>query len=162
VIMVTARTEETDAVLGLDLGADDYIRKPFSPRELVARLRVVLRRRLSGSESARQGNLVAGAVILERDAHRALSDGKDIGLTATEFGLLLLFMQNPDMAFSRNQLIDRVWGTGVYVNDRTVDVTVKRLREKLGSERERIETLRGVGYRFRGTSDGHTGQGGPP
>lgn len=149
IIMVTARSGETDAVLGLELGADDYIRKPFSPRELVARLRVVLRRNSTANESL-EGSLSVGRIHMNRAAHRVTLDGKPVDLTLIEYKLLKLFMENPDIAFTRDRLLDRIWGRDVYVSDRTVDVNIKRLREKLGEERERLETVRGIGYRFRG------------
>lgn len=149
IIMVTARSGETDAVLGLELGADDYIRKPFSPRELVARLRVVLRRNSAANESL-EGSLSIGRIHMNRAAHRVTLDGKPVDLTLIEYKLLKLFMENPDIAFTRDRLLDRIWGRDVYVSDRTVDVNIKRLREKLGEERERLETVRGIGYRFRG------------
>jgi two-component system OmpR family response regulator len=155
IVMVTARAGETDAVLGLELGADDYIRKPFSPRELIARLRVVLRRHSTASESL-EGSLSLGHLHMNRAAHRVTLEGKPVDLTLIEYKLLKLFMENPDIAFTRDRLLDRVWGRDVYVSDRTVDVNIKRLREKLGEERERLETVRGIGYRFR--ADGPAGQ----
>lgn len=150
IIMVTARSGETDAVLGLEMGADDYVRKPFSPRELLARLRAVLRRKKQNHDSeTRSGNLSIGAIQMDTTAHRVVVDQKQIDLTLIEYKLLHTFMENPEIAFSRNRLLDRVWGSDVYVSDRTVDVNIKRLREKLGSEKERLETVRGIGYRFQ-------------
>lgn len=148
IVMVTARAGETDAVLGLELGADDYIRKPFSPRELIARLRVVLRRNAVASDP-QEGSLSMGKLHMNRAAHRVTLEGKPVDLTLIEYKLLKLFMENADIAFTRDRLLDRVWGRDVYVSDRTVDVNIKRLREKLGEERERLETVRGIGYRFR-------------
>lgn len=153
VLMVTARSGETDAVLGLEFGADDYIRKPFSPRELIARLRAVLRRRMASTESL-EGAVQIGALNMNRSAHRVTLAGVPVDLTLIEYKLLKLFMENPDIAFSRDRLLDRIWGRDVYVSDRTVDVNIKRLREKLGDERERLETVRGIGYRFAGGSTG--------
>lgn len=150
ILMVTARSAETDAVLGLEMGADDYIRKPFSPRELVARLRVVLRRNLRQREGEREGNLTAGDIRMDTAAHRVTVRDLIVDLTLIEYKLLKLFMENPDIALTRDRLLDRVWGRGVYVSDRAVDVNIKRLREKLGEEKNRLETVRGVGYRFRG------------
>ncbi len=151
IIMLTARSGETDAVLGLEIGADDYVRKPFSPRELIARLRAVLRRqtRPAGEES-RSGNLSIGSITMDTAAHRVLVSEALADLTLIEYKLLKLFMENPEIAFTRDRLLDRVWGRDVYVSDRTVDVNIKRLREKLGDEKSRLETVRGVGYRFRG------------
>jgi len=147
VIVITARTGETDAVLSLEMGADDYIRKPFHLRELIARVRAKLRIRMAGS-NIKNSVLQVGKIRLDPSAHRVTIDGIPIELTLIEFNLLRLFLENPDMAFTRNHLLDRVWGNDVYVNDRTVDVNIKRLREKLGSEKERLETVRGIGYRL--------------
>lgn len=149
ILIVTARSGETDAVLCLEMGADDYIRKPFSPRELIARVRAVLRRQLPTKED-RAGNLQVGTLLMDTAAHRVSVSGKSADLTLIEYKLLRLFMENPDIAFARDRLLDRVWGSDVFVSDRTIDVNIKRLREKLGAERERLETVRGVGYRFRG------------
>jgi len=149
VLMITARTGETDAVLGLETGADDYVRKPFSPRELIARIRAVLRR---GRPAARAESrrLRAGELEMDTAAHRVSVGGEQTELTLVEYRLLKLFLENPDIAFSREKLLDRVWGRDVYISDRAIDVNIKRLREKLKSEKERLETVRGVGYRFRG------------
>ena len=148
ILIVTARTGETDAVLCLEMGAEDYIRKPFSPRELMARLRSVLRRK--GKSEKQGGSLEIGEISMDRDAHRVTVDKQTADLTLIEYKLLKLFLENPEIAFSRDRLLDRVWGRDVYISDRTIDVNIKRLREKLGSERTRLETVRGVGYRFRG------------
>ncbi len=152
VIMLTARSGETDAVLGLEIGADDYVRKPFSPRELIARLRAILRRHSKpGQEgSSLSGNLQIGLITMDTAAHRVLVNNELADLTLIEYKLLKLFMENPEIAFTRDRLLDRVWGRDVYVSDRTVDVNIKRLREKLAGEKGRLETVRGVGYRFRG------------
>lgn len=150
IIMVTAKSEEVDAILGLEFGADDYIRKPFSPRELLARIKVVLRRRVTEKENT--GNLSIGNIHINKTAHKVSINGKEVDLTLIEYKLLKLFMENPDVAFTRDKLLDRVWGRDVYVSDRTVDVNIKRLREKLGEEKFRLETIRGVGYRFKGDS----------
>ena len=151
ILMVTARSGETDAVLGLEMGADDYVRKPFSPRELLARLRVALRRHNRDKDRiAHEGNLELGNIRIDTAAHRVTVNGENIDLTLIEYKLLKLFMENPEIALTRDRLLDRVWGRGVYVSDRTVDVNIKRLPEKLGTEKRRLETVRGVGYRFRG------------
>jgi two-component system OmpR family response regulator len=149
VLMVTARSAETDAVLGLEIGADDYIRKPFSPRELVARVRTVLRRTLPVGED-RNGTLNAGGIVMDTAAHRVYVKEQPVELTLIEYKLLKLLLENTEIAFTRDKLLDRVWGRDVYVSDRTIDVNIKRLREKLGEEKNRLETVRGVGYRFRG------------
>lgn len=152
VIMLTARSGETDAVLGLEIGADDYVRKPFSPRELIARLRAILRRHSKpGSTESQTGNLQVGTITMDTAAHRVLVGETLADLTLIEYKLLKLFMENTEIAFTRDRLLDRVWGRDVYVSDRTVDVNIKRLREKLGVEKGRLETVRGVGYRFRGS-----------
>lgn len=148
VILVTAKTQDIDAILGLEIGADDYVRKPFSPRELTARVKVVLRRKLAEKEDS--GTITIGTITMNKTAHKVLVNQKEIDLTLIEYKLLKLFMENPNVAFTRDKLLDRVWGREVYVSDRTVDVNIKRLREKLNEEKYRLETIRGVGYRFKG------------
>ncbi|MFN3604253.1 MAG: response regulator [Leptonema sp. (in: bacteria)] len=148
VIIVTAKSQDIDAILGLEIGADDYVRKPFSPRELVARVKVVLRRKLSEKEDI--GSIAVGNIVMNKTAHKVTIRDQEIELTLIEYKLLKLFMENPNVAFTRDKLLDRVWGREVYVSDRTVDVNIKRLREKLGEEKFRLETVRGVGYRFKG------------
>lgn len=149
IIMVTAKSGETDAVLGLELGADDYVRKPFSTRELVARVRSVLRRSGEGEEEQEfEGNISVGKIFLNPKAHKVFIDGAEIDLTLIEYKILYLFMTNTGVAFTRDKLLDKVWGKDIYVTDRAVDVNIKRLRDKLGDEKERLETIRGIGYRF--------------
>ena len=146
IIMLTARAEERDKISGLDGGADDYITKPFSPRELLARIQAVLRRgRSSGGESVN-----AGVLELDNAGHRVLASGSEIKLGPTEFRLLQFLMTHPDRVYSRAQLLDRVWGANVYVEERTVDVHVRRLRKALSPGRadDYIQTVRGAGYRF--------------
>ena len=146
VIMLTARTEERDKVSGLDGGADDYVTKPFSPRELVARIRAVLRR----SKSAGGGIIEAEFLSMDTAGHRVTANGVEVQLGPTEYRLLQFFMTHPDRVYSRTQLLDRVWGANVYVEERTVDVHVRRLRKALtahGADRF-IQTVRGAGYRF--------------
>ncbi|GBF51550.1 response regulator [Leptospira ryugenii] len=150
ILMVTAKTGETDVVLGLELGADDYIKKPFNIRELVARVRTVTRRNAeSAAVVEKVGPVSSGKIQMNPTAHKVYVDGKEVELTLIEFKILQLFLSNPGVAFSRDKLLDRIWGKDVFVTDRTVDVNIKRLRDKLLSEKERLETIRGVGYRFR-------------
>ena len=146
IIMLTARAEERDKVSGLEGGADDYITKPFSPRELVARIQAVLRR------GGRSGVELVNAGVLEVDAagHRVRANGAEIKLGPTEYRLLYFLITHPDRVYSRSQLLDRVWGANVYVEERTVDVHVRRLRKALtdvGAD-DYIQTVRGAGYRF--------------
>ena len=149
IIMLTARVHEEDKVLGLEAGADDYITKPFSPKELVARARAVLRRR----QPHLAGDIVeVGALSLNPATHRVIAAGVPVELGPTEFRLLLFFMSHPERVYSRAQLLDEVWGDHVFIEERTVDVHIRRLRATLEptGEQERIETVRGAGYRFRG------------
>ncbi|MFM2044859.1 MAG: phosphate regulon transcriptional regulatory protein PhoB [Pseudomonadota bacterium] len=145
VIMLTARGEEADKVRGLNSGADDYISKPFSPTELVARIRAVLRR---ASPGLAEETLRFSDVIMDLAAHRVRRDGKDIHLGPTEFRLLRHFMQHPGRVFSREQLLDVVWGHDVYVEPRTVDVHIRRLRKALNEDTmpDLIRTVRSAGY----------------
>jgi two-component system, OmpR family, phosphate regulon response regulator PhoB len=145
IIMLTARGEETDRIRGLDTGADDYVTKPFSTTELLARVRAVLRRIRPGLADDR---LVFGDIIVDRVSHRVKRGEREIHLGPTEFRLLDYFMQHPGRVFSREQLLDSVWGSDVYVEARTVDVHVGRLRKALndGNEIDPIRTVRSAGY----------------
>ncbi len=146
IIMLTAKAEEHDKVTGLESGADDYITKPFSPRELVARIQAVLRR-----AAASDGETVsAGILEIDTAGHRVMANSREIRLGPTEYRLLKFLMTHPDRVYSRTQLLDRVWGANVYVEERTVDVHVRRLRKALGAEAadNYIQTVRGSGYRF--------------
>lgn len=147
IVMLTARTEEEDKVRGLDAGADDYVTKPFGPRELTARINAVLRR--AGGEDG-DDVLEVGPLRIEIAAHRVLVDQRAVHLGATEFRLLKFFVAHPDRVYTREQLLDRVWGPNVYVEERTVDVHIRRLRKALdGTGAERfVQTVRGAGYRF--------------
>jgi two-component system phosphate regulon response regulator PhoB len=148
--MLTARGEEVDRVVGLELGADDYVVKPFSPRELIARIRAVLRR-ADGSEPSPAGR-VAGTLHVDEARHAVAVDGRPLELTAKEFGLLAALMKADGRVLSREQLLETVWGyaNAAEIESRTVDVHVRRLRAKLGPEAHRIVTIKAVGYRFDG------------
>ncbi len=149
VIMLTARGEEIDRVVGFELGADDYVVKPFSVRELLLRAQAVLRR--TAAATASDPVLVEfGALRLDRAAHRAWVDGRELELTALEFRLLTTLLDRRDRVQTRARLLDDVWGITADVTTRTVDTHVKRLREKLGRAGDYIETVRGVGYRLVG------------
>ncbi len=145
ILMLTARGDEPERVAGLDAGCDDYIAKPFSPRELIARLRAVLRRRVPESTG---GAIEIGALRLDADTHRVTHAGKPVKLGPTEFKLLQHLMRHAERVHSRSQLLDRVWGDHVVIEERTVDVHVKRLREALGAAGAMVETVRGAGYRL--------------
>ncbi|HEX5758472.1 MAG TPA: response regulator [Thermoanaerobaculia bacterium] len=147
IVMLTARGEEVDRIVGLELGADDYIIKPFSPREVVLRVKAVLRRRQP--EEGAGEILEAGGIRLDAAAHRLWVRGAEVPLTATELRLLRILMERGGRVQSRAQLLADVWGYAQDVDSRTVDTHVRRLRRKLGPEAERIETVIGVGYRLR-------------
>ena len=149
IIMLTARVHEEDKVQGLEAGADDYVTKPFSPKELVARVRAVLRRRaphLAGESVDIQG------LVLNPGTHRVTAGGQTVELGPTEFRLLFFFMTHPERVYTRAQLLDEVWGDHVFIEERTVDVHIRRLRAALeaSGHQDRVETVRGTGYRFRG------------
>ena len=148
IIMLTAKAEEVDRVLGLELGADDYVTKPFSPRELVARVKTVLRR--TKGEVASPEILKHGDLTVDMGKHEATLKGKVIELTATEFKLLVTLMQRRNRVQTRDRLLADVWSYESDMDTRTVDTHVRRLREKLGKSADAIETVRGVGYRFAG------------
>ena len=147
IILLTARGEEEDKVRGLEIGADDYMTKPFSPKELVARIRAVLRRsgKLQGATQIILGNL-----ILDTEQHRLSIGDKQLDVSPTEFRLMQFFMTHPDKVYSRTQLLDQVWGRSVYIEERTVDVHIRRLRKILGDygKEDLVQTVRGFGYRF--------------
>ena len=145
ILMLTARSDESDKVQGLDAGADDYITKPFSTQELLARIRAVLRRR---APEQIQDKVSIGELVLDAAAHRVSWQGDMIKVGPTEFKLLHYLMKHPERVHSRAQLLDKVWGDHVFIEERTVDVHVKRLREALGMAGALIETVRGAGYRL--------------
>ena len=145
ILMLTARGDEADKVSGLDAGADDYITKPFSTQELMARIRAVLRRR---APDKAEDTVALGELALDAAAHRVSWKGRPLKLGPTEFKLLHFLMKHPERVHSRQQLLDRVWGDHVFIEERTVDVHVKRLREALGPGGALVETVRGAGYRI--------------
>ena len=152
IVMLTARAEEADKVAGLDSGADDYLTKPFSARELLARIQAVLRRSAPAGEAER---VEFAGLTLDQAGHRVAAEGRPIPLGPTEYRLLAFLMTHPDRVYSRSQLLDRVWGGNVYVEERTVDVHIRRLRKSLepsGYDRF-VQTVRGAGYRFSAQRD---------
>jgi two-component system phosphate regulon response regulator PhoB len=146
ILMLTARAEEVDRVVGFELGADDYVTKPFSPRELVLRIRAILRR--SEGEPQKGAVLQRGTLQLDLERHRCTAGGDEVDLTAKEFRLLEVLMSRPGHVMTRQRLLDDVWGSDITVTERTIDTHLKRLREKLGAAGDLIETVRGVGYRL--------------
>ncbi len=152
VIMLTARGDEVDRVVGFELGADDFVTKPFSVREVVLRIRAILRRG-AGSDASGDPRLGVGPLRIEPDAHRAFVDGAEIALTALEFKLLGTLLSRVGRVQTRDQLLREVWGMSGDLQTRTVDTHVKRLREKLGSGRDLLETVRGIGYRIIDPAD---------
>ena len=148
VLFLTARSEEVDRVLGLEIGGDDYMTKPFSPRELIARVKAHLRR---GERDSEPAVVETGPFRLDRTAHRVFQSGRELTFTSTEFNLLEFFLSHPGRAYSREQLLDSVWGEQRYVTPRTVDVHIRRLREQIERQPENpryLTTVRGFGYRF--------------
>jgi len=147
IIMLTAKGSESDKINGLDAGADDYITKPFSPRELIARIKAVLRRTSPQSESE---TIEIDKLVLDTASHRIMVDDEPLELGPTEYRLLHFFMTHPERVYSRGQLLDRVWGSNVYVEERTVDVHIRRLRKALtpSGYDHYVQTVRSAGYRF--------------
>lgn len=147
IILVTARGEEEDRVRGLDVGADDYVSKPFSPRELIARIRAVLRR---SGKLGKDGRIVVGGIALDSGEHRVSIDGSDLAVSPTEYRLLEFFLTHSGKVYSRTQLLDQVWGRSTFIEERTVDVHIRRLRKILSEHgrEDQIQTVRGFGYRF--------------
>ena len=149
IIMITAKGEEVDRIVGLELGADDYIIKPFSPREVVLRVRSVLKRSVANSQKEITAQIEANGVIIDIDRRQVNYKGKPIDLTATEFDLLLILAKTPGRVFTRNLLMDLVWGQDYFGVDRTVDTHMSRLRQKLGGGGKNLQTVHGIGYRFK-------------
>lgn len=149
VIMLTAKTTEESQITGLDAGADDYIAKPFSPRELGARIRAVLRR-TGSSKDAASALLIAGPLTIDVDSHRVTIAEQPVILAPTEYRLLQFFMQNPERVYTRDNIMDQVWGNNIYLDERTVDVHIRRLRKAISllDCDKFIQTVRGTGYRF--------------
>lgn len=149
VIMLTAKTAEDNVIQGLEVGADDYMTKPFAPRELIARIKALLRRTKGGEQRDR---LEVGNLTLDADSRRVFVAERPVDMGPTEFKLLHFFMAHPERAYTRNQLLDHVWGANVYVEERTVDVHIRRLRKALQTDEadysDLIQTVRGTGYRF--------------
>ena len=147
VIMLTAKASETDKIQGLDIGADDYITKPFSTRELIARIKAIIRRSKKGET---KGLIGVKGLALDPETYRVLADGNTIDISPTEFRLLHFFITHPERVYTRSQLLDQVWGQNVYVEERTVDVHIRRLRKTLEPYNfdKFIQTVRSVGYRF--------------
>ena len=149
VVMLTAKAHEDNVIQGLEVGADDYIAKPFAPKELIARMRAILRRL---PETGVGDVLTVGHLVLEVDSHRVSLNSRPLDMGPTEFKLLHFFMSHPERAYSRTQLLDQIWGANVYVEERTIDVHIRRLRKALqevdATYSDLIQTVRGTGYRF--------------
>jgi two-component system phosphate regulon response regulator PhoB len=149
VIMLTAKTAEDNIIQGLDYGADDYVTKPFAPRELIARIKALLRRSSGGGENER---IQVNGLVLDGESQRIFVADEPIDMGPTEFKLLKFFMSHPERAYTRGQLLDQVWGANVYVEERTIDVHIRRLRKALQTSQadysDLIQTVRGTGYRF--------------
>ncbi|MCD6107844.1 MAG: response regulator [Caldisericaceae bacterium] len=146
IIMLTAKGTETDKVVGLELGADDYMVKPFSPRELIARVKAVLRR--TGAKTEEIKIIKRNDLMIDLAKYKITIKDKQIDLTTTEFKLLTILAERPGFVFTRNQLLDKLWGTDKIVLDRTIDVHIRQLRKKLGKTGKLIESVRGIGYKF--------------
>jgi two-component system alkaline phosphatase synthesis response regulator PhoP len=149
VIMLTAKGEESDVVLGLGVGADDYVSKPFSPKELVARVKAVLRRGTLRKESNQQEKIESGDLVVNAGSYKVLVKGQEVKLTASEFKILYYLASHPGRVYSREQLLNKVLGDAAVVVDRNIDVHIRGIRKKLALNPPVIETIRGVGYRFQ-------------
>jgi two-component system, OmpR family, alkaline phosphatase synthesis response regulator PhoP len=148
IIMVTAKSEDSDVVTGLEIGADDYVTKPFSPKILIARIRTVLRRNQNKESKATQ-NLMVNDIFIDIARHQVICSGEPVSLSATEFSILVFLAQNPGWVFTRNQIIGAVKGEDYPVTERSVDVQILGLRKKLGDQGHLIQTVRGVGYKLQ-------------
>ena len=156
IIMLTAKGGELERVVGLEIGADDYVTKPFSPRELVARVRAILRRTSAEASPAQAGPLRGGELVLDPTTHEVTLDGRSVDLTAKEFELLRLLLSHPNRVFTRDFLLEHIWGYDYYGSTRTVDMHISRLREKIEDDPASptyIVTVRGVGYKFKAPTD---------
>jgi two-component system alkaline phosphatase synthesis response regulator PhoP len=154
--MLTAKGGELERVVGLEIGADDYVTKPFSPRELVARVRAILRRTAVEASPGQTGPLRGGGLVLDPNTHEVTLDGRLVDLTAKEFELLRLLLSHPNRVFTRDFLLEHIWGYDYYGSTRTVDMHISRLREKIEDDPASptyIVTVRGVGYKFKAPSD---------
>ena len=155
VIMLTAKSEESDVVVGLELGADDYITKPFSPRELTARIRALLRRSTNSNHATIDSNMIVlGPLSIDSMRHEVKWSGQDIAFTLAEYKILVALAATPGRVYSRDQLLDRITGGDAVVIDRNIDVHVRSIRKKLGEENDLIQTVRGVGYKCRDLGQG--------
>jgi two-component system phosphate regulon response regulator PhoB/two-component system alkaline phosphatase synthesis response regulator PhoP len=148
IVMLTAKSEETDTILGLELGADDYVKKPFSPNELIARVKTVLRRTESHREAETPGKMSVGNTTIDPDKHEVVVDGKKVELTSAEFRILQLLASEKGRFFSRDKILDRLWGNEKIVVGRTIDVHIRHLRSKIGSASKLIKNVHGVGYKL--------------
>jgi two-component system phosphate regulon response regulator PhoB len=149
VIMLTARSEESDEVIGLGIGADDYVTKPFSPRVLAARVKALLRRSSAKSSAREEETIDCGEISIRPNRHQVIAGGREVGLTPIEFRILTILAQRPGWVFTRERIIDHAQGEDVVITERTVDVHIAALRKKLAAYADYIETVRGVGYKFR-------------
>ena len=148
IIMLSARGEEYDKLFGFELGIDDYVVKPFSPKELMARVAAVLARRKASENQAPSAELVSGGLVVNKNSRTVTIDGKRIDVTLKEYELLVYLMENKNIALSRDKLLQDIWGYDFFGDDRTIDTHIKNLRSRLGAYRDKITTVRGIGYKF--------------
>ena len=150
IIMLTAKGEESDIVIGLELGADDYVTKPFSPNELVARIKAILRRNKIHKQMTPNNTITIGPLLIKKDRHEVSLNGNSLTLTLSEFNLLEALCSKPGRVFTREQLLDKIAGDNTYLIDRNIDVHIRGLRKKLGEDKDLIQTVRGIGYKCKG------------